>query len=284
MLQTDKKIRRLIKSSLSEDIGRGDRTSEAIIDQELSAKGLIVAKEEGVIAGLEIARMVFSQLDADLIFEMSSKDSDKVMKGEEVVALEGRVRSILSGERTALNFLQRLSGIATLTSRFVDRIKDTGVKILDTRKTTPGLRALEKYAVRMGGGENHRMGLFDMILIKENHVKAVGGISGAVQKARGRYPNEKIEVETRNLNEVKEASNSGVDWIMLDNMSIEETQKAVKAIRSSKRGIKIEASGRIDLNNVREIALTGVDFISIGALTHSAPVLDFSLLLVELNI
>jgi nicotinate-nucleotide pyrophosphorylase (carboxylating) len=284
MLQTEKRIRQFIKLSLSEDIGRGDRTSEAIIDQELSAKGLIVTKEEGVIAGLDIARMVFSELDPDIVFEMSFKDSDRVMKGEEVATLKGRVRSILSGERTALNFLQRLSGIATLTSRFVERIKDTEVKILDTRKTAPGLRALEKYAVRMGGGENHRMGLFDMILIKENHVKAVGSISGAIQKAKARYPNERIEVETRNLNEVKEAAEWGADWIMLDNMTIEEIKKAVKLIRSSKNDSKIEASGRIDLNNVREIALTGVDFISIGALTHSAPVLDFSLLLVELNL
>ncbi len=284
MLKTDKRIRQLIKLSLSEDLGKGDRTSEAIIDDDISAKGLIVAKEEGVIAGLEIARMVFSQLDADLVFEMSFNDSDKVMKGGEVATLKGRVKSILSGERTALNFLQRLSGIATLTSRYAERIKDTDVKILDTRKTTPGLRALEKYAVRMGGGENHRMGLFDMILIKENHIKAVGSISGAIRKAKARYPDERMEVETRNLNEVKEAADSGADWIMLDNMSVEETRKAVKVIRSSKRDSKIEASGRIDLNNVREIALTGVDFISIGALTHSAPVLDFSLLLVELNL
>ena len=284
MLKIDDKIRQLIELSLSEDIGKGDRTSEAIIDKDVSAKGLIVAKEEGVIAGLEIARMVFSLLDPDIVFETSFKDSDRVMKGEEVVTLKGRVKSILSGERTALNFLQRLSGIATLTSRYAERMKDTEVKILDTRKTTPGLRALEKYAVRMGGGENHRMGLFDMILIKENHIKTVGSISKAVQKARARYPNEKIEVEARNLHEAKEAVDSGADWIMLDNMSVEEMKKAVKVIRSSKRESKVEASGRIDLNNVREIALTGVDFISVGALTHSAPVLDLSLLLVELNL
>ena len=284
MLKIDAKIRQLIELSLSEDIGKGDRTSQAIIDKKLSAKGLIVAKEEGVIAGLEIARMVCSHLDPDLVFETSFKDSDKVIKGEEVITLKGRVKSILSVERTALNFLQRLSGIATLTSRYAEKIKDTEVKILDTRKTTPGLRALEKYAVRMGGGENHRMGLFDMILIKENHIKAVGGISRAVQRAKARYPNERIEVETRNLQEVKEAVDSVADWIMLDNMSVEEIKKAVKVIRSSKKETKIETSGRIDLNNVREIALTGVDFISVGALTHSASGLDFSLLLVELDL
>jgi nicotinate-nucleotide pyrophosphorylase (carboxylating) len=284
MLKIDDKIRHLIELSLSEDIGKGDLTSEAIIDEELKAKGLIVAKEEGVLVGLEIAKMVFSQLDSNLVFESSFKDGNKVMKGEEVAALKGRVKSLLTGERTALNFLQRLSGIATLTSKYQEKIKDTDVKILDTRKTTPGLRALEKYAVKMGGGENHRMGLFDMVLVKENHIKAGGSISKAIQKVKAKYPNEKVEVETKNLDEVKEAVNSEVDWIMLDNMSIDEMKKAVKVIRSSKKEIKIEASGRIDLNNVREVALTGINFISVGALTHSSPALDFSLLLVELNL
>lgn len=283
MLKIDDKIRRLIEWSLSEDIGNGDLTSESLIAQDLKAQGIIVAKEEGVIAGLEIAKTVFHQLDPNLVFESSFKDGNRVTRKEEVATLKGSVRSILSGERTALNFLQRLSGIATLTSKYVEKIEDTEAKILDTRKTTPGLRALEKYAVKMGGGKNHRMGLFDMILIKENHIKTVGSISKAIQKAKGKYPNERIEVETKNLDEVADAVNSGADWIMLDNMSIEETKKAVKVIRSSKREIKIEASGRIELNNVREVALTGVDFISVGALTHSAPALDFSLLLVELN-
>jgi nicotinate-nucleotide pyrophosphorylase (carboxylating) len=284
MLKIDDKIKHLIEWSLSEDIGKGDLTSEALIEQDLKAQGIIVAKEEGVIAGLEIAKMVFHQLDPELVFESSFKDGNRVMKGEEVVILKGSVRSILSGERTALNFLQRLSGIATLVSKYVEKIKDTEAKILDTRKTTPGLRALEKYAVKMGGGENHRMGLFDMILIKENHIKAVGNIPRAIQKAKAKYPNKRIEVETKNLDEVAEAVSSGADWIMLDNMSVEEMKKAVKVIRLSKKEIKIEASGRIDLNNVREVALTGVNFISVGALTHSAPALDFSLLLIELNL
>ncbi len=282
MLKRDDKLRRLIELSLSEDIGDGDLTSEALIDEDRLARSLIVAKEEGVLAGLEIARMVFNQLDPSLLYQTSCKDGIKVIKGEEVARLEGKAKSILSGERTALNFLQRLSGIATLTSKYVEKIKNTGVRILDTRKTTPGLRALEKYAVRMGGGENHRMGLFDMILIKENHIKTVGNISNAIEKTRARYPNKKIEVETRNPEEVKEAVNSGADWVMLDNMTTDEMKKAVKLIRSSKKETKIEASGRIDLNNVREIALTGVDFVSVGALTHSTPALDFSLLLVEL--
>jgi nicotinate-nucleotide pyrophosphorylase (carboxylating) len=281
MLKIDDKIRHLIELALGEDVGKGDLTSEAIIDQDLLVKVAIVAKEEGIIAGLEIAKTVFQKLDPTLVFESSFKDGNKLIKKDIVATIKGRARSILSAERTALNFLQRLSGIATLTSTYVERIKDTRVKILDTRKTTPGLRALEKYAVKIGGGENHRMGLFDMILIKENHIKAVGDISWAIQKTKAKYPNEKIEVETRNLDEVKEAVKSGADWIMLDNMSIEEMKKAVKVIRSSQREIKIEASGRVDLDNVREIALTGVDFISVGALTHSAPALDFSLLLVE---
>ncbi len=284
MLKIDDKIKHLIEWSLSEDIGKGDLTSEALIEQDLLAQGIIVAKEEGVIAGLEVAKRVFHQLDPNLVFESSFKDGNRVMRGEEVTTLKGRVKSMLSGERTALNFLQRLSGIATLTSKYVEKIKDTEVKILDTRKTTPGLRALEKYAVKMGGGENHRMGLFDMILIKDNHIKAVGNISKAIQNARAKYPNERIEVETRNLDEVAEAVNSGADWIMLDNISVEEMEKAVKVIHTSPRKIKIEASGRIDLNNIREVALTGVNFISVGALTHSAPALDFSLLLVELNL
>lgn len=284
MLKIDDKIKHLIEWSLSEDIGKGDLTSEALIEQDLLAQGIIVAKEEGVIAGLEVAKRVFHQLDPNLVFESSFKDGNRVMRGEEVTTLKGRVKSMLSGERTALNFLQRLSGIATLTSKYVEKIKDTEVKILDTRKTTPGLRALEKYAVKMGGGENHRMGLFDMILIKDNHIKAVGSISKAIQKAKAKYPSERIEVETKNLDEVAEAVNSGADWIMLDNMSVEEMEKAVKVIHTSPRKIKIEASGRIDLNNIREVALTGVNFISVGALTHSAPALDFSLLLVELNL
>jgi len=279
MLKIDDKIKHLIELVLSEDIGKGDLTSEATLEQNLSSEGMITAKEDGIIAGLPITEMVFHRVDPDLTFVSSSKDGDRIRRGEKVATITGRVKNILSAERVALNFLQRLSGIATLTSKYVETVKGTNVKILDTRKTTPGLRALEKYAVKMGGGENHRMGLFDMILIKENHIKVVGSISQAIQKAKKKCPNEKIEVETKNLEEVNEAVRSGADWIMLDNMSIEEMKKAVKIIRSCKREIKIEASGRVDLNNVRKIALTGVNFISVGALTHSAPALDFSLLL-----
>jgi nicotinate-nucleotide pyrophosphorylase (carboxylating) len=279
MLKIDDKIKHLMELVLSEDIGKGDLTSEATLEENLSFEGMITAKEDGIIAGLPITETVFHQVDPNLVFVSSLKDGDRIRRGEKVATITGRVKNIFSAERVALNFLQRLSGIATLTSKYVETVKGTNVKILDTRKTTPGLRALEKYAVKMGGGENHRMGLFDMILIKENHIKVVGSISQAIQKAKKKCPNEKIEVETKNLEEVNEAVRSGADWIMLDNMSIEEMKKAVKIIRSCKREIKIEASGRVDLNNVRKIALTGVNFISVGALTHSAPALDFSLLL-----
>jgi nicotinate-nucleotide pyrophosphorylase (carboxylating) len=195
--------------------------------------------------------------------------------------IQGKTKGILSAERTALNFLQRLSGIATLTSKYVEETKGTKARILDTRKTTPGLRVLEKYAVKTGGGQNHRMGLFDMVLIKENHLKAVGGISRAIVRARSKSRGKKIEVEVRNLNEAREAVESKPDWIMLDNMRIDQMRKAVQLIRSASRTIKIEASGNVNLKNVRNIGLTGVDFISVGALTHSAPALDMSLILTE---
>jgi nicotinate-nucleotide pyrophosphorylase (carboxylating) len=198
-----------------------------------------------------------------------------------VALVRGKTQDILSAERTALNYLQRLSGIATLTAKYAERIKGTKAKILDTRKTTPGLRVLEKYAVKTGGGENHRMGLFDMILIKENHIKAGGGISRAIMRARSRCRKEKIEVEVRNLAEAKEAVEAGPDWIMLDNMRPDQMKKAVRMIRSASRAIKIEASGSVNLKNVRKIALTGVDFISVGALTHSATALDMSLILIK---
>ncbi|MGB2990086.1 MAG: carboxylating nicotinate-nucleotide diphosphorylase, partial [Candidatus Zixiibacteriota bacterium] len=195
--------------------------------------------------------------------------------------VRGKIQGILSAERTAVNFLQRLSGIATLTAKYVEEVKGTKTKILDTRKTTPGLRVLEKYAVKAGGGKNHRMGLFDMILIKENHIKAAGGISKAIKRARSKCRKKKIEVEVRNLSEVREAIESKSDWIMLDNMRIDRMRKAVRMIRSASRAIKIEASGSVNLKNVRKIALTGVDFISVGALTHSAPALDMSLMLIK---
>ena len=278
---TDPNIKYLIHLALSEDIGSGDVTSEALLQNRLVGKAIIVAKQEGVLAGLAVAGMVFRAVNPRVVFRMLKRDGDRIRKGEKVALARGKIQGILSAERTALNFLQRLSGIATLTSKYVEQVKRTKTRILDTRKTTPGLRALEKYAVSAGGGQNHRMGLFDMILIKENHVKAAGGVSQAIMRARSKCPKEKIEAEVRNLSEVREAIKSRPDWIMLDNMRIDQTRKAVRMIRSANRTIKIEASGRVNLKNVRNIALTGVDFISVGALTHSAPALDMSLILIE---
>jgi nicotinate-nucleotide pyrophosphorylase (carboxylating) len=277
----DSKVKHLIRLALSEDIGKGDLTSEALVGNDLSGKAVIVSKQEGILAGLEAAKLVFQVVDPKIIFRSLKQDGESIKKGDKIALILGRVKSILSAERTALNFLQRLSGIATLTAKYVEQIKGTKAKILDTRKTTPGLRILEKYAVKAGGGENHRMGLFDMILIKENHVKAAGGVSNAIKKARSKYRKKRIEVEVRNLNEVREAIQSVPDWIMLDNMKIQEIKKAVRVIRSAGPEIKIEASGGINLRNVHRIALAGVDFISVGALTHSAPALDLSLILLE---
>jgi len=277
----DSKIKRLIRLALSEDIGKGDITSNVLVKDDLSGKAVIIAKQEGILAGSEVAKTVFQIVNPKIIFSSLIEDGEKIKKGDKVALIQGKVKCILSAERTALNFLQRLSGISTLTSRYVEKVKGTKVKILDTRKTTPGLRILEKYAVRTGGGENHRMGLFDMVLIKDNHIKVAGGISEAVKRVKLQYQKKRIEVEVRTLNEVREAVQSKPDWIMLDNMRIEDMKKAVRIVHSTSPHIKIEGSGGVNLGNVRKIALTGVDFISVGALTHSAPALDLSLILIE---
>jgi nicotinate-nucleotide pyrophosphorylase (carboxylating) len=273
------KIQKVVKTALKEDLGKGDITSELIIPEKRKGMGFIIAKEKGIIAGLEVAKSVFKQVDPGLVFKPLVSDGDKVRPGQKVALIQGKVKSILAGERTALNFLQRLSGIATLTGEFVRRIRGTRAKILDTRKTTPGLRLLEKYAVKKGGGKNHRQGLYDMILIKDNHIEAAGSIPLAIRKALRNKKGLKIEVETRNFEEVKEALNFKIDRIMLDNFKPEDLKKAVKLIRSKNKKVEIEASGRVNLKNVRKIALSGVDFISVGALTHSAKALDLSLLL-----
>jgi nicotinate-nucleotide pyrophosphorylase (carboxylating) len=275
----DAKTKQLIRLALAEDIGGKDITTEALVGKSLSGKAVIVAKQDGVPAGLSVAKEVFRAVNRRISFVMLKRDGQRVKRGKRIAVIQGKVRDILAAERTALNFLQRLSGIATLTAQYVSRVKGTKAKILDTRKTTPGLRMLEKQAVKAGGGRNHRMGLFDMFLIKENHIKAAGGITEAVRKAKSKRRKEKIEVEVRNLRELEEAIEARPDWIMLDNMSIERTKKAVKMIRSAGPRIKIEASGNVNLNNVRKIALTGVDYISVGALTHSAKAMDLSLIL-----
>jgi nicotinate-nucleotide pyrophosphorylase (carboxylating) len=272
-----KKIQELIKIALEEDLGTGDITSNLIIPEEQKGQGVIIAKEKGLIAGIEVAKSVFKQIDPKLVFKPFVQDGAKVKKEDKVALIQGKVKSILAAERTALNFLARLSGIATLTKDFVKKTKGTKVKLLDTRKTTPGLRLLEKYAVKIGGGENHRIGLYDMILIKDNHITSAGGISSALKKVLMDKKGFKIEVETKNLKEVKESLNFKVNRIMLDNFKLKDLKKAVLLIRSKDKKVEIEASGRVNLENVRKIALSGVDYISVGALTHSVKPLDLSL-------
>jgi nicotinate-nucleotide pyrophosphorylase (carboxylating) len=279
-----KKLEPLLKRALREDIGRGDITTNLLIPKDKKVKAVIQAKEEGIIAGLEVAGEVFKLIDKRIQFKITSSEGKRVKPGKIIARLRGNGRSILSAERTALNFLQRLSGIATLTDKYVNLIKPFTTRIMDTRKTTPGLRALEKYAVRAGGGHNHRMGLFDMVLIKDNHLKVQGqNIKRLVESAKRKvYPKRfKVEIETENLKEVAQAVQAGADIVMLDNMSLSQTRKAVKLVKSlSPKGKKrplLEASGGVNLNNVRKIAASGVDMISLGALTHSPRALDISL-------
>ncbi len=273
----------IIKRALDEDIQSGDVTTGSIILDSTLAKGKLLIKEDGIIAGLNISKQVFQMLDSKVDFKILSDDGNKVKKGNIVAEVSGKASVILTGERTALNFLQRMSGIATLTNIFIEKINHTKAQILDTRKTVPGFRLLDKEAVRLGGGKNHRIGLFDLFLIKDNHIEMAGSITNAVIACR-KYQHEKksnlkIEVETKNLNEVQDALDCKVDIIMLDNFNIELMHEAVKLIDNE---CLVEASGNITLNNVKEVAETGVDFISVGALTHSVKALDISLE-VELN-
>lgn len=271
---------RLIETALAEDVGTGDRTSLWTVPEGTTARARIVAKASGVLAGTAVARGVFAAVDPSLQVEMLLGDGDAVTPGVEVARLSGAARSVLSGERVALNFLQRLSGVATLTRLYVERVAGTGARILDTRKTTPGMRLLEKAAVRAGGGTNHRTGLYDMVLIKENHIAAAGGIAAAVEAVRRQNTEGlRVEVETRDLAEVEEAIRVGVDVILLDNMSLPVMREAVRRVRAEVPDTRTEASGGVTLDTVRPIAETGVDLISVGALTHSAPALDLSLLI-----
>ena len=279
----DETANHLIDLALAEDLGEGgDITTQAIwADQSPSGNAAIIAKSAGVAAGLKIFARVFAKVDPMVQIEWRAHDKDWLTTKQEVIHLYGPLASILSGERVALNFLQRLSGIATLTRKFIDAVVGTKAKILDTRKTTPGWRILEKYAVQCGGGLNHRMGLDDMFLIKENHIAAAGSITAAVRHCREFRQHQKrhwnLEVEARTLAEVEECLRNEVEHIMLDNMSVAEMQNAVQFVAGR---AKLEASGNVSLENVATIAATGVDYISIGALTHSAPAMDFSLLVV----
>jgi nicotinate-nucleotide pyrophosphorylase (carboxylating) len=268
-------IRKLIQSALEEDISTGDITTTAVLTGNETGKATAFAKAELVAAGIDVFRETFLVLDSRIQFIGCCEDGQVVQKGGSLAEISGNLGSILTAERVALNFLQRMCGIATLTRQYVDEVKGTHAKILDTRKTVPGLRSLDKYAVRIGGGRNHRFGLYDGVLIKDNHIAAAGGISQALARARGRFPHTlKVEVEVKNLSELEEAFASGADTIMLDNMTVGDMKKAVDIIR---RRVPLEASGNVTLANVRQIAETGVDFISVGALTHSVPASDISL-------
>ena len=280
---------RLVEQALVEDLDTvdispgADLTSSWILPQGTQSRGRIITRQEGIIAGLEIARAVFQRLDSAIVFTPKLTDGSPVSAASLLVDLQGPAQALLTGERTALNFLQHLSGIATLTGAFVKAIAGTAARITDTRKTTPGFRLLEKYAVRLGGGVNHRLGLYDAVLIKENHAAPVGGPRAAVKSARQaaaghRQEHIPIFVETRNLDEVRAVLSAQPDRIMLDNMDTASLRQAVQLIRHTKPQIEIEATGGVTLENVRNVALTGVDLISIGALTHSAPALDLSLL------
>jgi len=269
-------VDRLIRTALEEDIGPGDVTTAATVTPGTLARAELVAKEEFLLAGIGVARRVFELLDAEVAFECLVADGLAVKRGEVLAWLKGDAASLLQGERVALNLLQRLSGVATLTAQFVKETAGTSATIVDTRKTTPGLRALEKYAVRVGGGGNHRMALYDGVLIKENHVAAAGGITTAVTRARRHAPHTlKIEVEVRTLQEVAEALAAGADILLLDNMDLAQLRAAVELVGG--RAVT-EASGGVNLDTVRAIAETGVDLISVGALTHSYRSVDISML------
>jgi len=267
----------LIHRALEEDIGPGDITTSLVIPGEHESKAAFLSKGNFVLAGLPFVKEVFRILNPSVGIRAFFNDGDKVNTADVIAEVYGNTRVILNGERVSLNILQRLSGIATLTNMFTEKVKGLNVKIVDTRKTTPCQRFMEKYAVRTGGGYNHRFGLFDGILIKDNHIKAVGNIREAVQRAKSSHQLTKIEVEVRNLDELNEAIEAGADVVMLDNMTIPDMRAAVKI---SKSRVLLEASGSVNLENVRDIAETGVDLISIGALTHSAPSVDISLKIV----
>ncbi|GAB4535713.1 MAG: carboxylating nicotinate-nucleotide diphosphorylase [Thermodesulfovibrionia bacterium] len=270
-------VERLIMNALYEDIGSGDVTTSSIVSESHRSTATIISKDEFILAGIPFAEMTFKILDSKIRFDAKKTDGGKVKRGDIIAVINGRTRSLLMAERTALNILQRLSGVATLTHRYVERIKGLHVRIVDTRKTIPGLRFLDKYAVRVGGGSNHRFGLYDGILIKDNHIAVAGGIKDAVRLARANAHHLlRIEVEAKNLDEVKDAIKAGVDVIMLDNMKLKDIKKAVDFIRK-RSDIKIEASGGVGLDNIRQIAETGVDYISIGAITHSATSPDISM-------
>jgi nicotinate-nucleotide pyrophosphorylase (carboxylating) len=271
---TTTELERIVRTALAEDVGSGDITTDLLLDPGVTARAQLLLKEPGVVSGLAAAEAVFRALDPEARFEPLAADGDRIETAPTVLArIEGSARTVLTGERTALNLLGRLCGIATLTRQYVDAVAGTGAVILDTRKTTPGLRALEKEAVLHGGGQNHRLGLYDAILVKDNHLRLAGCIAAAVERLRSASPLP-VEVEAETLAQVREALEAGADRILLDNMPPSVLAEAVALVAGR---AELEASGGVSLETVREIATTGVDFVSVGALTHSAPALDVSL-------
>lgn len=265
----------IIRNALEEDLPWGDVTTIHTISSDSMSKAAFEAKEPGIACGLKTAEMVFKIVDSSIVFAQIAKEGKKVEKGEILAKVEGPTRSLLAAERTALNLLQRMSGIATYTRAFCDKVRGTKARIVDTRKTAPGLRYIDKYSVCCGGGTNHRYCLSDGVLIKDNHIKAAGGIKNALRAVKGKIPHTaKIEIEVSDFEQLEEALEEGTDIIMLDNMSLEDMKKAVKMIGPK---ALVEASGNVSLDNVRDVAMTGVDLISVGSLTHSVKALDISM-------
>jgi len=275
--QMDDNLNKLIALALEEDLGTGDITSEALIDVNLRATAKIEAKQDLILTGMKAAEGVFTALDKNIMWTAEKKDGDRCTCGDTIATVEGRARALPAGERTALNFLQHLSGIATLTRKFVDETEDTKAEILDTRKTLPGFRKLEKHAVKMGGGENHRRGLYDQVLIKNNHITAAGSITDVLKNIKEKCAlGRTVGIETRTLGDVKEALTGHPDVIMLDNMSVDDVKEAVKTVAGR---VKLEVSGNMTLDKIKAYAKTGVDYISVGSITHSAPAADIHMLI-----
>ena len=277
-MQYENLIKKLINLGIEEDINTGDVTTDSIIPATMNAVATMTAKQEGVISGLEIVKMVYDYFQKDVVFTAYFNDGDSVKKGDVILKIEATYPTLLRGERLSLNIFQRMCGIATETARYVKELVGTSTELLDTRKTAPGLRVLDKMAVKHGGGTNHRMGLYDMAMIKDNHIKMAGGITKAVEQVRANItPDIKIEVETTNLDEGREAIAANADIIMLDNMDNATMTEAVEIIKAANKGIKTEASGNMNIPRLKEVAATGVDFISVGALTHTVKAMDISM-------
>lgn len=277
-MQYENLITKLLDLGIEEDINTGDITTESIIPATMNAVATMTAKQEGVISGLEIVRMVYERFQQDIVFTPYFKDGDAVKKGDVILKVEASYPTLLRGERLSLNIFQRMCGIATETAKYVRELAATHTELLDTRKTAPGLRVLDKMAVKHGGGTNHRMGLYDMAMIKDNHIKMAGGITKAVEQVRSKIaPEIKIEVETTNLDEVREAIAAGADIIMLDNMDNATMTESVAIIKAANPTIKTEASGNMNIPRLKEVAATGVDYISVGALTHTVKAMDISM-------